>query len=358
MLRVIKKLVMLLQIPQKHNYQTVESNPLSSQLLPPSADEDPFPCQKIDRSINSNRNFFEGSKLNNGYAGTLFRKENQEAVLTEQNAEDALLVRFKSSLSRIVGLIKRYALIKFRDFHRLANVTYFPVTDVLIGGLMWMWYEGQMNITESAVNLYVCELILWIILNATQFEACFNFLEELQSRNIVNLFASTLHLREWFIASFLLSLFESLTAAALCGIIAYFVFSFSLLSFGWYLPCFFILLVLSGWIMALVTISVLVYYGQRLTVLLWALPYFILPLSAAYYPVESLPRILQYVSLLIPTTHLFEGVRCFFATHVMPVEYFVMSLLLNILYLICAILFFNFMFKKSKQQGLAQLEND
>lgn len=362
MSRVIKKLFALLPIPQKYVYQTTETHNTSNQDFITGPDEDPFPSQTHHQKpfpLNtSDNNLFESSKLNSMYAGTLLRKGEQDQIFTEPTPSESSALTFKATISRILGLIKRYLLIKIRDVHRLANLSYFPITDVLIGGLMWMWQERQLGVSESTTIVYVCELTFWIIINSTQFETCFNFLEELQSRNVINLFASTLHHGEWLVASFMLSTIESLMAAGFCSILVYFGFSFSLLSLGWYLPCFLILLIMSGWIMALFTISILIYHGQRMTVLLWALPYFILPLSAAYYPLEALPTAMQYVGKALPTTYLFEALRSYIATQNVPISYFIISLLLNILYLICAVTFFNFMFKKSKEKGLARLEND
>lgn len=367
MSRVRKRLLPFLQLPQKYTYATAESTSVQGQEnAGGGTDEDPFPSRAVGHKKNSllskSEELFDGSKLSGGYASTLTRKGTDTygpaRGLCDESRVSQPLAGIAARAQCVFALIKRYLLIKVRDVHRIANITYFPVTDVLIGGLMWFWQEHHANGLENTTSLYVCELTFWIIINAVQFETCFNLIEELQSRNIVNLFVSGLHHGQWLVASFILGVIEAFTAMLLCGTILHFFFSVSLWHFGWYLPCFFGLLALSGWTISIYTSSILIYHGQRMTVLLWALPYFIIPISAAFYPLEALPYWAQWIGSALPTTYLFEGLRAYFATQHVPVFYFIKSLLLVICYLIGAIALFNVMFKKSRAEGLARLEVD
>lgn len=48
-------------------------------------------------------------------------------------------------------------------------------------------------------------------------------------------------------------------------------------------------------------------WGQAAESLAWAVPFFIQPVVAAFYPVSVLPGWLQPVALALPVTHVFEG---------------------------------------------------
>ncbi len=259
---------------------------------------------------------------------------------------------------RISGLIKRYLLIKTRDLHRIANLLYFPTIDILIGGLIWLWREQSNPNLGNACTEYLFSLIFWIVANAAQFETCFNFLEEFQSRNLLNLFATMLEHTEWLIASAILCVMEAAASTTICSIIAYCAFGINILSLGWLLPCLVFLFVLSGWIIAVFTAGLFLIFGQRATFLVWAMPYLILPLSAPFYPVQVLPVWAQFISYCLPTTYIFEGIRQWVYGGCLQVSYVIMSFVLTCIYAIFAVLFFNLMFKKSKEKGLARLEQE
>ena len=88
------------------------------------------------------------------------------------------------------------------------------------------------------------------------------------------------------------------------------------------------------------------------------MPYLILPLSAPFYPVNVLPVWAQLIAFCLPTTYLFEGIRMLAFENTVPIAYLIISFILTCMYIVLAILFFNFTFKKSKEKGLARLEQE
>jgi ABC-2 type transport system permease protein len=64
---------------------------------------------------------------------------------------------------------------------------------------------------------------------------------------------------------------------------------------------------------------------------------------------------MQYIGYCVPTSYIFEGMRSILFANTMPWGLLATSMCLNILYLSGAIMFFLFMFKKSKNLGLARL---
>lgn len=327
------------------------------------SDEDPLPTMR--RAIMP-------KKMEPKYNGTLFRSTTSRPIIydpiiyqdfTYNNAPIKDIPTIEESpwqfrLRRISGLIKRYSLIKIRDMHRLANLLYFPTIDILIGGLIWLWREQSNANLENACAEYLFSLIFWIVANSSQFETCFNFLEEFQSRNLLNLFTSTLEHGEWLISSALLCLLEAVASTTICGLLAYAVFGTNILVLGWLLPLITVLFIASGWIMAVITSGLFLIFGQRATFLIWAVPYLILPLSAPFYPVSALPIWAQYIALSLPTTYLFESVRLIAFAQTIPTLHLIISCTLTGIYSVLAILFFNFTFKKSKENGLARLEQE
>lgn len=327
------------------------------------SDEDPLPTI---------RHVTMSKPIDPKYNGTLFRSTTarpliydpmiyQDCVNTDRAVkytEDTKPSDLTLKARRVLGLVKRYLLIKVRDLHRIANLLYFPTIDILIGGLIWLWREQSNPNIGHACAEYLFALIFWIITNSSQFEICFNFLEEFQSRNLLNLFSSTLEHSEWLITSAVLCILEATASTTVCSLIAYWAFGINILTIGWLLPFIVLLFIASGWIMAIITSGLFLIFGQRVTFLIWAIPYLILPLSAPFYPINVLPVWAQLIAFCLPTTYLFEGIRMLAFENTVPIAYLIISFILTCMYIILAILFFNFTFKKSKEKGLARLEQE
>jgi ABC-2 type transport system permease protein len=75
-----------------------------------------------------------------------------------------------------------------------------------------------------------------------------------------------------------------------------------------------------------------------------------------FYPVTALPSWAQVISAALPMTYVFEGMRQILSGGPLPLAALLFSLGLDILYLALAILFFGWMFDKSRDKGLGRLE--
>lgn len=351
------------QLPS--SYQRSQSPYIITDSVLPTADlggsdEDPLPKLRSSLYLGHKYNgtLFRSTTARPLYYEPLLPSENHHLVDYSHQEDDLMGSPVVIKTRRVIGLIKRYLLIKIRDFHRIANLLYFPAIDILIGGLIWMWREQHNPDLSHACTEYLLALIFWIIANSTQFEACFNFLEEFQSRNLINLFASTLEHGQWITASAFLSVIEACMSTVICSLIAYFGFGLKLTMLGWSLPCAVGIMIASGWSMGIFTCGLFLLWGQKITFLIWAIPYLILPLSAPFYPVSVLPVWAQYIAYCLPPTYIFEELRNVAVGQTMALAPFLISFILSCGYVVLAIFFFNYMFKKSKEVGLARLEQE
>ena len=88
----------------------------------------------------------------------------------------------------------------------------------------------------------------------------------------------------------------------------------------------------------------------------WMIAFIFAPFSAVFYPVDILPAWAQRISWCLPTTYIFEGMRTILSSGTFPAWYFLLSIVLNLVYLFLAYTLFQFMFEKSRAKGLARLE--
>lgn len=287
-------------------------------------------------------------------SATIVYEANEPLAKQKQTRHSGIALFFQ----HVCALTKRYLLIKIRDIARVSNLTYFPIADIVLAGFISFWMQRNSPNAQLDNMVYLLELAFWLVINGTHIESCFNFIEELQTRNFINIFASSLKHLTWIGASAVLSMIEALLTAGVCGLFLYFIYGINFFILGWCLPIFFLFAFLSGWIMAIITIGLLLSRGLHLTIMTLALPYIVMSLCAAYYPLTTLPWMIQKAASCIPTTYMFEALRALLIDHVVRYDYFAISFVLHIAFLIAALLFYDYMFKRSMERGLMRIENE
>ena len=88
----------------------------------------------------------------------------------------------------------------------------------------------------------------------------------------------------------------------------------------------------------------------------WMMAYLFAPFCAVYYPLSSLPIWSQWIAYCLPMTYIFEGMRSILFNHTFSWHMFVISMVLNIVFLAASLVFFKYMFEKSREKGLGRLE--
>jgi ABC-2 type transport system permease protein len=142
-----------------------------------------------------------------------------------------------------------------------------------------------------------------------------------------------------------------ITVAGLSTMAAIF-YHFNVLNMGFALIPLFINLLVMGWAVGMVTTGMIMRWGQASEALAWGIPFLIQPFCAAFYPLDSMPAWIRPISLAIPATYVFEGMRAVLAGQGLSLKYVLCATGLNIVYLTAAALFFWFMYGKAREQGL------
>ena len=256
---------------------------------------------------------------------------------------------------RISAVLIRHFYNLKRSWEKLSDSFYWPAMDLILWGLTSQYFQ-QAGQISNVVLILLSALVFWQVIWRSQYEITVSLLEELWSRNLVNLFASPLKLNEWIAAVLLLGLIKMVMTISFTFILTWILYSINLLNFGFLLLPFFGLLLFSGWWVGLLVAGIILRFGIRVQTLAWAGVYLLAPFSALYYPVASLPLWAQKIAIFIPTSYLFEGMREVLTKGYVSWYYLLWSLLLNLFYLFWAVKFFKASFAKACDQGLAKLD--
>jgi ABC-2 type transport system permease protein len=258
------------------------------------------------------------------------------------------------NISRIRGVFFRY-FFTLKDIHQLSDIFYWPLVDILLWGLTSIWIQHQNNVPELPLILMTA-LIFWQIAWRGAIGISFHLLQEFWHRNLVNLFSTPLKISEWICGTLLLGFLKLLISVAFGALMVYILYALNVFALGWAFLPFAALLFLFGWTVGFLSSGLVIYWGHKVEMFAWMLPFLFAPFSAVFYPVQVLPAWAQIISWCLPTTYVFEGMRHILSNGEFPMHYFWISLTLNIAYLCASICFFRMMFFKSLVKGLARLE--
>ncbi len=256
------------------------------------------------------------------------------------------------NVGRIAALITRHLFLYRRSFPRLLEIFYWPLLDLVVWGFITMYLAQDGKGLHAAVTFFLGALIFWDLLFRAQQGITISFLEEIWSRNLMNLFASPLTAGEFLAATMVMSVFKVAAVFIIMTCFALFFYSYNVFVMGLSLLPFVLNLIASGWLIGIVTMSVIMRFGQQAEVLAWGLVFLFQPISCVFYPLSVLPGWLQPLALANPAAYVFEGMRGVLLHHAVPWSDLGWATGLNVLYLFITIAMYQYTFAVCKDRAL------
>ena len=255
-------------------------------------------------------------------------------------------------LKKISGVVARQLFLYRRSFSRILDLFYWPTMDLLLWGFLTLYLERGALQLPRFVSFFLGALILWHILYRSQLAVSVSFLEDIWSRNLLNVLVAPLSLAEYLLGLVIISLIKVGLAFGIMTTLSALIYGFNLFKLGAALFPFLLNLLILGWAIGFVTIGFIFRFGQEAEILAWALIFVFLPLSAVFYPVEVLPGWLKPISLLTPSAHVFEGMREVIIQGNFPLEHLLAAGGLNLTYGLLAIFFLKRQYEYAREKGL------
>lgn len=259
-------------------------------------------------------------------------------------------------LYRIFSLIIKNIQLTFRGLDPAVDFFYWPVYDILIWGFASkaVVLSGAAEPTTIAL---VSSLVAWQAVYRGNLDVSFNLLQEMWSRNIVNLFSSPASMYEWAISVISVSFVNASIAVMFAALSVWFLYGISVFSVGWFFIPVFCLLLFSGVSIGFITSSVLIVYGQKAQKLVWVMGWFFAPFSGVFYPIDLLPQWGKAIASLIPMSYVFTALRDTIIYESSALTQLLYGFMLTSAYFALALIVFRYAFNKSRDLGLARLQN-
>jgi len=258
---------------------------------------------------------------------------------------------FVPSLRRIYALVLRHTYLLRSSGPRILELVYWPTVQMILWGFITLFLINHSSWIAQASGVLLSAVLLWDVLFRGQLGVSLVFMEEMWSRNLGHLFVSPLRPFELGSALLTMSLIRTLFGVGGASLIAIPLFHFSIFDLGLPLLAFFINLIVMGWAIGLLVSGIVLRYGLGAESLAWIAIFAVQPISGVYYPIETLPVWLQYVAALLPSSHVFEGMRAVLLDHIFRADLLLYAALLNVVYLTAGFLSFLAFFKVARVRG-------
>jgi len=254
---------------------------------------------------------------------------------------------------RISGVMLRQMYLYKRTLHRWLEAVYWPVLDITLWGLLARYIADTDPSSRIGFGL-LGALISWDILFRAQQSVSVGFLEDMWSRNVLNVWSTPIRAWEYVGGTVLVGIVRVALGAGIAIAIAGFAFGFNfVVEVGLPLiPCLLALL-LMGWSVGVATTAAILRLGQGAEELAWALAFLFQPFSAVFYPVDQLPGWMKGISFLVPASHVFEGMRAILLRDAaFPARELVWAFAIDLLYVAGAAALFAWSLRQVRERGL------
>ncbi len=252
---------------------------------------------------------------------------------------------------RVGAMVLRYWYLLRSSWPRMIELMYWPAVQILTWGFLQLYVAQNAGFFARAGGTFIGAVLLWDILFRGQLGFSVSFLEEMWARNLGNLMMSPLRPAEFVASLMIMSLVRLAIGLVPVSLLAIALFGFNLYGLGLALVAFFINLILTSWAVGIFVSGLLLRNGMGAESFAWTLMFLLLPLTCVYYPVTTLPSILQPLAWMLPPTYVFEGMRALLIEHAFHADLMLWALTLNAIFFSAAVFAFLQLLKGARRQG-------
>jgi ABC-2 type transport system permease protein len=212
------------------------------------------------------------------------------------------------NIGRAFAIVLRQYYLMRGSFSRIIPLFLWVAIDMVLWGFLSKYLDSVASGMDFIPKL-LGAVLLWDFLQRVMQGVTIAFLEDVWSRNFLNFFATPLSVREYLSGLVVTSILTSAVGLAVMLLLATTVFGLSFMSYGLLTIPFVAILFVSGIALGILGAAMVLRLGPSSEWFIWPIPIIISPFAGVFYPVSTLPGWMQSVSLAMPPSYVFEGMR-------------------------------------------------
>lgn len=222
--------------------------------------------------------------------------------------------------------------------------------------ILWGFISKYLNTVATPgfnfVTTLLGAILLWDFFVRVMHGVTMGFLEDVWSRNFLNFFATPLKIPEYLSGLVLWAILTSIIGLTVMMLLANAFFGLSFLEYGMLLIPFLLILFLFGIALGIVGCAIVLRLGPASEWFIWPIPSILSPFAAVFYPVSTLPEWMRPVSLILPPSYVFEGIRAIVQGHGVPLNTLFGGAALCVVYIWLACVLFMTTYRHATRTGL------
>lgn len=207
------------------------------------------------------------------------------------------------------AIVLRYFYLVRGSPARLLPLFAWVAVDIVLWGFITRYLNAVSASGIDFVPVMLGAVLLWDFFVRVMQGVTTTFLEDVWSRNFLNLFATPLTISEYVAGLVASSIATSVLGLVAMVLLATTVFGLSFFLYGALLAPFLLVLFLCGIALGIVGSALVLRFGPASEWLIWPIPALLSPFAGVFYPLATLPRWMQWAARLLPPSYVFEGMR-------------------------------------------------
>ena len=222
--------------------------------------------------------------------------------------------------------------------------------------VLWGFITKYLNAVSASgfdfVPVLLGAVLLWDFFTRVMHGVTMAFMEDVWSRNFLNLFATPLAISEYVGGLVVSSMGTSSIGLIVMFVLASAIFGLSFVSYGAAVLPFLLVLFLFGVALGITGAAIVLRFGPATEWFIWPIPALVSPFAAVFYPVATLPTWMQYLATILPPSYVFENLRAVISGQAASVTALIWAIVLAIAYVLLACWVFGGVYRHSVRTGL------
>jgi ABC-2 type transport system permease protein len=254
------------------------------------------------------------------------------------------------SFKRVKAILLEEFFITRSSMEVIVDLFFLSTMSVVVFGFFSLFLSSRVE--GPAAHYLLLGMLLWEVVRVTQYSISLGAMWEVWSRNLTNFFVTPLRLHEYLFAAVISGALKSALILSVVSLISFALFDFSITEMGVAnLALAFVNLSVFAIAIGLMILGIIFRYGTRIQALAWGIIFLFQPLTAVYFPVDTLPDALVAIAHAFPPTYVFEMARDNLSDQTVQWDMVLVPFALNLVYLAVALAFFNYMYVGSRRSG-------
>ena len=255
-------------------------------------------------------------------------------------------------LQRALAIVLRQYYLMRGSATRIVPLFGWVAIDILLWGFITRYLNDVSSPGYNFVPALLGAVLFWDFMQRVMQGVSMSFLEDVWSRNFLNVFATPLQLSEYLVGLIITSILGSMIGLVAMLLLASLGFGLSLLSYGVMLIPFLMVLFMFGITLGIVAVATVLRLGPAAEWFIWPIPAMIAPFAGVFYPISTLPAPMRVISHLLPPAHVFEGMRTIVRGDPLPGTTLLLAVGLSGIYLLAACAYFATVYRRAVRTGL------